>query len=290
MNNIINKTMDMKDLESNEAKKIIKELIEFNNLVEKNGYKVSSWYGNIELEGYYLKLSLLNRGYDYKSILTDELDKKYPNFLLWEIYWVIKNVQFKENKTVLDIGGSCSLFSLFLAYKGLNVVAIDLNDSLVKEANKIAKKLKLKYEAVCKDAEDYLLNSKIKFDYITSICVFEHIEYEKRKRIINLLSKSIKKDTVIAFTFDYKNPSKFVDINTPDDVYDNLMNDNFKLLHNQDFYDNNKNYLIHPFYRKPIFWKYKIKSIKKRNFKITEFLKIKKYNDYTFGAIFMVLK
>lgn len=59
---------------------------------------------------------------------------------------------------------------------------------------------------------------------------------------------------------------------------------------NNDFYDNDINYLVHPFFKKTIFWKYKINSIKKRNFKLREIFKTKNENDYTFGAIFLERK
>ena len=286
MNKIINKTMDLDDLKSEKSKKVLKELVELDKLVNSTGHSISSWYGNINASDYYKKLSLLNRGYDYKATLKEELDYKYPSFLCWEICTLVNNIDFKKNLKVLDIGGSCSLFSLYLAYKGLDVTAIDLNESLVNEGNKIGKALNLKYKAICMDAEEYLKQTNERFDYITSVCVFEHIEINKIKRIIKLISEHISGEGYVGFTFDYRNPSKFVNINTPDDVIDQLVDTKvFKLVGNQEFYDNNINYLIHPFYRKPIFWKYKIHSIKKKNFSIKELFSTKDYNDYTFGAI-----
>ena len=101
--------------------------------------------------------------------------KEYPNFLLWEIYWVYSNIKVKKNAKLLDIGGSCSLFSFYLASKGVNVVAIDKNEKIVEEANRVATVMNLHYKAVCMDAEDYLKSTKEKYDYITSICVCQQL-------------------------------------------------------------------------------------------------------------------
>lgn len=285
---IINKSMDLNDLNSDDAKEIIKELIELEQLFKKNNCHITSWYGEYNPNKYYRKLNLLNRGYDYCPIIDEELDYKYPNFLLWEIYWVVSNIKFKKGMTVLDIGGACSLFSFYLAMKGVKVIAIDLNKEIVEEANKIAEKMNLDYLAINKDALKYVNDCNLKFDVITSICVFEHIEIMKRKRIIKKMSKILKFNGQVAFTFDYKNPSKFVNINNFEDIKAQfLCNKSLVLKGNNSFYDNNINYLIHPFYRKPIFWKYKIKSIKKGNFPLWEIFRTKKENDYSFGAIFL---
>lgn len=285
---IINKSMDLKDLENEQAKKLIEELKELNKEYEAKGCKISSWYGECDPTPYSKKLSIMNRGYDYKPILDKELDFKYPNFLLWETYWVCSNLNIKKGDKVLDIGGACSLFSFYLASKGASVIAIDLNPEIVKEANRIAKIMGVDYKAVCSDAEEYLLKTKEKFNFITSICVFEHIEINKRKRIVKNLDKSLKKDGKIAFTFDYKNPSDFVKINNKDDIKSIfLCNKKLRLMGNNDFYDNNINYLVSLFYRKPMLLRWKIRSILYKERPIKEFFKTRDYNDYTFGAVFL---
>lgn len=289
---IINKTMDLKDLETEEAKKVIEEIVELNKKYEEKGCKISSWFGECEPTLYSKKINLFNIGYDYKPILTDEkLDFKYPNFLLWEIYWVYSNLNIKKGDKVLDIGGSCSLFSFYLASKGAKVIAIDLNPKIVEEANRIAKIMNIDYTAVCSDAEEYLLNTVEKFDYITSICVFEHIEINKRKRIVKKLDKSLNKGGTIAFTFDYKNPSRFVRIDNEDDIKAHfLCNEKLYMVENQAFYDNNINYLTSLFYRKPMLLREKVRSVLYKEFPISEFFKTRDYNDYTFGAIFLKVK
>lgn len=289
---IINKSMDLNDLETSEAKKIIKELQGLHQKYEKKGARITSWYGEYEPSRYGRKMSIKNRGYDYKPVVSDEeFDFKYPNFLLWEIYWVYSNLNIKKGDKVLDIGGSCSLFSFYLASKGAKVIAIDLNPKIVKEANRIAKIMDIDYVAICADAEEYLLNTNEKFDFITSICVFEHIEVNKRRRIVKNLDKKLKKDGTIAFTFDYKNPSKLVKIDNIGDIKSIfLCNKKLCMIENQEFYDNNINYLISTFYRKPMLFIPKIWMILHKEFSIRDFLKTKDYNDYSFGAIFLKKK
>ena len=289
---IINKTMDLKDLESEDAKNVIEELKELVELYEKNNCQISSWFGEcVPANDINRRLSIVNRGYNYKPILDNELDFKYPNFLLWEIFWVYSHLNLKKGDKVLDIGGSCSLFSFYLASKGVEVTAIDLNQGIVDEANRIAKIMNLNYKAECCDAEEYLSKTKGKFDFITSICVFEHIELEKRKRIIKNIHKCLKKDGLIAFTFDYKNPSRFVNINTVEDIKDQFLCNKHLIMHeNQEFYDNNINYLVSVFYGKPVIWYWKYRLIRDKEFPIWEFFRTKNYNDYTFGSIFLKIK
>lgn len=289
---IINKTMDLNDLKTEKAKLVIEELQKLIKEYEEKGGKISSWYGQCKTPPWSVLTSTLNRGYDYQPVLSDKkLDFKFPSFLLWEIYWIYSNLNIKKGDTVLDIGGACSLFSFYLASKGAKVIAIDLNRKIVKEANRTAKIMGIEYKAVCADAEEYLLNTKEKFDYITSVCVFEHIEINKRKRIVKNIDKCLNNDGVIAFTFDYKNPSRFVRIDTEDDVKAHfLCNEKLYMLENQDFHDNNINYLISVFYRKPILWTYKTRSVILKEFPMKEYFKTKNNNDYTFGAIFLKAK
>ena len=288
---IINKSMDLEDLKTREALEVIEELKVLIRQYEKDGCKISSWYGDCDGDPYMTELNILNRGYDYEPILDEKDDLKYPSFLLWEIYWVYSNLNLKKGDRVLDIGGACSLFSFYLASKGIQVVALDLNGRIVEEANRIATVMRIDYTAVCSDAEEYVQQTTEKFDCITSICVFEHIEINKRKRIIAQLHKCLKENGKLAFTFDYKNPLGSVKINNIEDIENQfLCNDNLCLVGNQEFYDNNKNYLISFFYRRPAQWKKKIRLILDKEYPFYKFFSTRGKNDYTFGSVFLKLK
>lgn len=283
-----NKTMDLEDFDCKKLKTLCDDIINLEDSFTQKGYNISSWYGNIDKIKFYDKLEKLNRGYNYQNILPEKYDKKFPSFLVWEIYNVYYGLNLQPGSCVLDIGGACSLFSFYLASKGINVIAVDKNPIIVNEANRIAKELDLPYVAIEQDAEDYIDNCKIQFDAITSICVFEHIEINKRMRIMKKLDKILKSSGEIALTFDYRNPSRFVGINTPDDVKNQFgCNHNLIFYGNQSFFDNHKNYLVHGFYHWKFFVKYKVRSIKKGNFKWKDFFKVKFKNDYTFGVVFL---
>lgn len=291
MLDVINKSMDLENFDKEKLDKLLKEIMELDDRFKANGCNISSWYGNFEKNKFYDKLEKLNRGYKYKNILPKKYDAKYPSFLVWEIYTIVNTLPFKPNDTVLDIGGACSLFSYYLESKGINVITIDINQALVDEANRVAKKLNLNYKAICIDAEDFVNSCQEKFDYITSVCVFEHIEEEKRKRIMKNLYKILKPNGKIALTFDYRNPSKFVGLDSPEDVKKQFCcSDRLQVMGNEEFFDNKKNYLVHGFFHWKFFIKYKIRSIKKGNFKKSQFFRVKFKNDYTFGSIFLQLK
>lgn len=283
--------MDFENFEKDKLDALLQDIIKLEDSFAEKGFNISSWYGNNKKNRFYDKLEQLNRGYNYKNILPLKYDKKFPSFLVWEIYTVLDTIDIKKGDTVLDIGGACSLFSFYLESKGLNIVAIDKNPELVEDANKIAKQLNLNYKAVTADAEDFVSNCQEKFDLITSICVFEHIELEKRKRIMKNLHKVLQPAGKVALTFDYRNPSKFTNIDTPQDVVDQFAcSPDLQIMGNQEFFDNNQNHLVHGFYHKKFFIAYKLRSIKKGNFKLREFFKVKHNNDYTFGSIFLERK
>lgn len=288
---IKNKTMDLSDFDSVKLETLCNELIDLENFFSDRGFRISSWYGNIDKIRFYDKLEKLNRGYGYKAILPRKYDRKFPSFLVWEIYSVFYGLDLKPGDSVLDIGGACSLFSFYLASKGINVVAVDRNPILVNESNRISRELKLPYVAMESDAEDYIDSCNKKFDVVTSICVFEHIEKNKRIRMMKKMHKILSENGKIALTFDYRNPSQFVGINSPEDVKTQFCcNERLEFDGNSNFYDNNVNYLVHGFFHWKFFIRYKIRSIKKGNFKWRDFFKVKFKNDYTFGVVFLKRK
>jgi len=105
------------------------------------------------------------------------------------------------------------------------------------------------------------------------------------------INKYIKKLLVpggrFSITFDFRNPSRFANISTPSEVFEQFVKPSgLKLRKNQDFLDTGHSYLLHPFYHPSTSWKYKINSVVRGHFKLWEILKSKSSNDYTFGALF----
>ena len=283
---IINKTMDLEDLKSGRALQLIDELNDLINKLRSENLKISSWYGSFNLSGDPLSNERINRGYGYQSIGGAADDKNFPWFLYWEIVWVVLNNDFKQGQEVLDLGGSSSLFSYYLASKGIKVTAIDLQKELVDNANHVAKQMNWNLENRVMDMRALDFNST--FHHITSICVFEHIPMYDRVIINEKIRNLLTKDGKFSITFDYRNPSKFAQINSPRDVYEQFVRPSgLKIRGNKEFADNGKNYLLHPFYSKKRLWNYKRISIQKGHFKPWDFFKTKSTNDYTFGALFL---
>jgi len=213
--------------------------------------------------------------------------------LYWEIIWVVLNNNFSNKHSVLDLGGSSSLFSYYLASKGVNIITTDLQKDLVDNANIVAKQMGWNLKNYVMDMRE--LNFDSRFDHITSICVYEHIPMFERVIINKKIEDLLVEGGKFSITFDYKNPLGSAKINSPKDVYEQFVKPSgLKTRCNEYFSDNGKNYLLQPFYsrtfnkkRRLWIWKYKIMSILKRDYKLWEFFKFKDTNDYTFGALFL---
>jgi 2-polyprenyl-3-methyl-5-hydroxy-6-metoxy-1,4-benzoquinol methylase len=284
---IINKTMDLEDLQSDKALAKVDELNSLIKNLRAKNLKISSWYGRFDLTGDPNSTEWINRGYGYKALKESVDDKNFPWFLYWEIVWVVLNTGFSTDMKVLDLGGSSSLFSYYLASKGLDVTTVDIQKELVDNANFVTKQMGWNLKNHVMDMRD--LNFDSKFDRITSICVYEHIPIMDDRVTINKKIKDLLvEEGKISITFDYRNPSRFAQINSPKDLYEQFVKPSgLKVRENEDFFDNGKNYLLHPFYYKRRLWKYKIDAIKRGLFSPWELFRTKHANDYSFGALFL---
>ncbi len=283
---VINKTMDVEDLSSEQALVIVGEL---NSLIEKlkaKNLKISSWYGRFDLTGDTNSFEWINRGYGYRSHKGTVDDINFPWFLYWEIIWIVINNEFSPKDKVLDLGGSSSLFSYYLASKGVNVTTIDLSKELVDNATFVGKQMGWDLTNYVMDMREISFDSK--FNHITSVCVYEHIPMYDRVTLNKKIKELLVEGGKFSMTFDYRNPSKFAQIGSAQDVYEQFVKPSeMQMRGNKDFIDNGKNYLLHPFYYKRRLWMAKIICIIRRQFSIWEFLRTKNTNDYTFGALFL---
>lgn len=284
-NGAINKTMELSDLESDRAGNIIVELNDLIRELKKNNLKISSWYGNFELTGEKDTAEWINRGYNYKPIKQAVDDKNFPWFLYWEIVWIVMNAEFSKGQKVLDLGGSSSLFSYYLASKGLDVITIDLQEQLVENANQVARQTGWKLKNYLMDMRK--LDFDLRFDHITSICVYEHVPVQDRLKINKFIKKLLLPHGRFSITFDYRNPSRLVRINTPHDVCEQFVKPSGLVVRgNQNFYDSHHSYLLHPFYYPGISWTSRLSGVMRGHFRPWECIKFKNTNDYTFGALF----
>jgi 2-polyprenyl-3-methyl-5-hydroxy-6-metoxy-1,4-benzoquinol methylase len=282
---IINKTMELSDLESDGARKIIAELNDLITDLKNRELKISSWHGSFDLIGDEGSYEVINRGYHYKPIEDAVDDRNFPWFLYWEIVFVTLNAEFSKGQSVLDLGGSSSLFSYYLASKGLDVTTVDLQKNLVDNANHVAQQMGWKLTNHVMDMRNLKLDSQ--FDHITSICVYEHIPVSQRVEVNKTVAKLLVPGGRFSITFDFKNPSRLARINTPADVYEQFVEPSgLSLRGNQTFLDSGRCYLLHPFYHPKTSWRYKLWNIGHGHFRPWQILASKRDNDYTFGALF----
>ncbi len=276
--------MDRQDLDSPEAKKIINEL---NNLISElyaQNVKISSWYGTFELikDPY----EWINRGYGYAPFPDVVDDKNFPWFLYWEIVWIILHNDFKKGQRLLDLGGSSSLFSYYLASKGLDVTTVDLQKELVDNGNVTAKKMGWDLKNHMMDMRK--LDFDATFDHITSVCVFEHIPMYDRVEINKIIKELLNDNGHFSITFDYRNPIRLARIHTKQDVHDQfVVPSGLTVRGNKAFVDEPTDYLLSPFYYKKRLFRHKLSCIRNRHYSPWEFFKTKTENDYTFAALFM---
>ena len=285
-NKIINKTMDPRDLDSDKAKEIIADLNRLVLDLRQRGLKISSWYGSFTLSGEPNSFEQVNRGYGYTPLPEAIDDLNFPWFLYWEIVWILLNCGLKENQKILDMGGSSSLFSFYLASKGHQVTTVDLQKQLVENANEVAREMKWDLKNYAMDMRQLSFDNR--FDHITSVCVYEHIPMFDRVEINKHIRNLLVDDGRFSITFDYKNPSRFAQIGSPEDVQRQFVSPSHLAVRgNKVFADNGQNHLLHPMYHPSTGLRYKIAQIRKKDFGPWDLLKTKSTNDYTFGALFL---
>ncbi len=206
-------------------------------------------------------------------------------FLFWEIVWVTINAEFSKGQKVLDLGGSSSLFSYYLASKGLDVTTVELQKELVDNANRVAHQMGWKLTNHVMNMSNMTFSSR--FDHITSICVYEHIPVCERVEINKTIANLLVPGGRFSITFDYKNPSHHARIDTPLDVSAQFVEPSgLSLRGNQVFIDTGQRYLLHPFYHPRTPLKYRLEAVRSGHFMPWQILKSKRENDYTFGALF----
>jgi 2-polyprenyl-3-methyl-5-hydroxy-6-metoxy-1,4-benzoquinol methylase len=276
---IMNKTMDRNDLESKKALEIINELNSLIREVQSRKLKISSWFGRFDLTGD--EFEPIMRGYGYEPLKGMADAKNFPWFKYWEIVWLTSHNDFRPGSTVLDLGGGSSLFSFYLASKGLDVTTIDTQEVLTENANHVAREMGWNLRSITMDIRKMRFTEK--FENITSVCVFEHLCKDDRIRTIRTIQDLLVEGGRFSITFDFG----ISHINTPSDVYEQFIKySGLRVRGNQTFVDNGKRYLLHPFYQRPWFWKAKAHYILHGYCKPWELFKTKDTNDFTFGALF----
>ena len=141
--------------------------------------KLEPWWEKIYLEND----KIYTPGGRRKDILLSNLDKKTS---------LLKNI---KGKKILDIGCNAGGLMLELSKRGADVVAIDVNDTFINQANFIKKYYKLdnckvmKYN-ICKYTTDENIKNLGHFDIICYFGLIYHLHYENNQAIFNYIYKA----------------------------------------------------------------------------------------------------
>jgi protein-L-isoaspartate O-methyltransferase len=278
--------MDRADLERPDARAIVGELDELVRWLEGQGLQASSWYGGLG-GAHHPRWESANRGYGYIPLPGTADDSRYPWFLYWEIAWLVINNDFRPGQSLLDLGGSSSLFSFLMASRGLLVTTVDLDGKLVANANRVAAATGWQLENRRMDMRELVLETT--FDHVTSVCVFEHVPVSARASVSSRIGGLLRDGGSLSITFDYGNPSRLARISSQRDVEEQLVvPSGLRIRGNADFHDNGKRYLLSPFFH-PDAWRrgWKLSRVVRGQFGVLDLPKVKRHNDYTFGALFL---
>lgn len=285
---IINKTMSRSDLLGKDAEKTIESLNRLIKDLQRKGLSISSWVGTLPEEPVerptvrqrlrrmfgsmahqkdsYRRESkearALARGLEqrlnYEALANSADDVRFPWFLYWEIFWVIKTTSpyLKPGTRLFEGGGCASLFTCYLASLGYEVHSVELNQQLTRQCQLIASSMGWNLHAYHMDMRRLEFPDEY-FDHAFSICVFEHLDYDVKQAALSEIARCLKPGGLFALTFDYRNPAPGVvgygkdprprnQLKTEDDIERTfLRSGHFELIGNKRFFDNGESYLIH---------------------------------------------
>jgi hypothetical protein len=240
--------MDRADLDEQRAREVCADLDALAIELRERGLRVSSWYGGLEPPYGDPGWERANRGLRYSPLPGAANDDRFPWFLYWEIAWLVTHNRFRPGERLLDLGGCSSLFSCYMASKGLEVVSVDLNRELVANGDELAAATGWRLRNLRMDMRD-LSQAELggPFDHVTSVCVFEHIPLSGRLDVGGRIRDLLVDRGSFSITFDYLNPSPGARIGSPADVEEQFVTPSgLRVRGNRDFHDNGLRYLLHP--------------------------------------------
>ena len=240
----LNKTMDRDDLALPECGAILDELFALMRCMYRRNATYSSWYG--KLDAWPSAWEHINRGDSYEPWPGNPDELRVPWFLLWEIAWLALNTTIRPGARILDMGGAGSLFSCYLASRGCDVVAIDLQEELCQHARHTAATMGWRLTARPMDMTRLGFSDGY-FDHVFSVCVFEHLPVSGRVQCNREVGRVLRPGGTAGFTFDFANPQAFGRLDSDEDVQRQFVEPSgLRLRGNQRFHDNGLRYLASP--------------------------------------------
>ncbi|MCK6458051.1 MAG: class I SAM-dependent methyltransferase [Phycisphaerae bacterium] len=283
---LLNKTMDRADLGRPDCRDVLEELFDLMRRLRRRAAAYSSWYGR--LHAWPSPWEFVNRGADYQPLAANPDELAIPWFLLWEIAWTVANTPLVPGSTVLDMGGAGSLFACYLAARGHEVVAIDINPELVRQTDRIGRTMNWRLYGRCMDMQALDFPAAC-FQHVFSLCVYEHLPVSGRVRCGAELARILHPGGTAALTFDYNNPQAFAGIDSPQDVEAQLVvPTGLNWRGRPGFFDNGLRYLDAP----PYFGFGRLSAFASRfSARLRGTIAPGRFSDrcrrYTFGAVFL---
>ena len=275
----INKTMDRDDLLSPEGSRFVGHLNGLAEELDQRRLPVTCWYGGLSRPKFELSIAgmklfgkgllghnrrvgptaYINRGAEsYEPVAGISCDDRHPWFLYWQAFWVMAHgPDLPAGARCLDVGGTASLFTYYLASKGLETHSVETNDKLVAAGDKTSRAMHWNLRSHCMDMTDLKFDDGY-FDHAYSICVFDHLDADCRRRALDEIARVLKPGGTLSITFDYGAPGVFLAdtgpnyesknlLRTPADVRHHfLVSGRFEPVEEPGFTDNGKTYLIWP--------------------------------------------
>jgi ubiquinone/menaquinone biosynthesis C-methylase UbiE len=188
MNKKINKPFELADMEDINRSPIALELKEMVvELTKKN--LATTITGN-------LNNSNLNSGKDFFT----------PRYL-WSYVRIIEVLNLKRGMRVFDAGGASSPIVFYYGKKGIEIVTMDLQKSLVENTKKVASKMGWKITAIEGDMTETSFPDNY-FDAIFSIAVLQVLPNEIKVKAMKEFARILKPGGIIGLVFDFGESTK----------------------------------------------------------------------------------
>lgn len=122
---------------------------------------------------------------------------------LWEYTRVFEICNLKQGIKVLDGGGASSPIVFYCGKKGIDIITLDLQESLIKNTKEVATKMGWNtITAINRDMTKTGFPDST-FDAIFSVSVFEHLPNKIKIEGIKEFARVLKPNGIIGLTFDF---------------------------------------------------------------------------------------
>ncbi|MBC2715445.1 MAG: class I SAM-dependent methyltransferase [Desulfobacteraceae bacterium] len=149
---------------------------------------------------------------------------------------------FKEKtvtgQTVLDLGCGEGRYSLFMAQKGCDTLAVDRSTAGIEKLKKMAETHRLPISAKVIDIEDFVFEEN-KFDIIIVATVLDHLCRELRYNTINGIKKALKPEgTLYVNVFTVSDPGYITRQNAVSEINSETISDTAECM--EYYFDSNE--------------------------------------------------